>query len=123
MGDISFSTTDDDESDEEQSQASSSTSTSRRYKKISMTGCVLFLKARDAPTPVDQYVWKFIKSQVKLTNCILALRVVNASNVDVGSSKGEVKEMKSSEVGNEVRDVGFNVCLLDVGYWGLNVRM
>nr|GEU59566.1 RNA-directed DNA polymerase, eukaryota [Tanacetum cinerariifolium] len=40
----------------------------------------------DAPTLVDQYFKKPIKSQVKLTNCVLALRPVNALDVDVGSS-------------------------------------
>ncbi|GJV74840.1 hypothetical protein Tco_1506424 [Tanacetum coccineum] len=39
----------------------------------------------DAPAPVDQYVKKPIKSQVKVTNCVLALRVVNALDMDVGS--------------------------------------
>ncbi|GJU04849.1 hypothetical protein Tco_1121279 [Tanacetum coccineum] len=76
MGDISFSTTNDDSDDDE---------SSRRYRKISMTGYVLFLRARDAPTLVDQYVRKPIKSHVKLTNCVIALRDVNAPNVDVGS--------------------------------------
>ncbi|GKC58927.1 hypothetical protein Tco_1086525, partial [Tanacetum coccineum] len=52
-----------------------------------MTGRVLFLRARDAPTAVDQYVTKPIKSQVKLTNCVLALRAVNAVDVDVGYSR------------------------------------
>ncbi|GJW93388.1 hypothetical protein Tco_0173060, partial [Tanacetum coccineum] len=47
MGDIPFSNT-----DEEQPQVAS-TSTSRRFRKISMTGCVLFLRARDTPAPVD----------------------------------------------------------------------
>ncbi|GJW97918.1 hypothetical protein Tco_0179726 [Tanacetum coccineum] len=75
MCDIQFS--------EEQPQA---TSTSRRYKKISMTGCVLFLSARDAPALVDQYVTKPIKSHVKVTSCVLALRAVTTPDVDVGSS-------------------------------------
>nr|GEZ66144.1 hypothetical protein [Tanacetum cinerariifolium] len=43
MGDIPFSNT-----DEEQPQVAS---TSRRYRKISMTECVPFLRARDTPTP------------------------------------------------------------------------
>ncbi|GKE64442.1 hypothetical protein Tco_1518603 [Tanacetum coccineum] len=107
--DIQFSDT-----DEEQPQA---TSTSRRYKKISMTGCVLFLSARDAPALVDQYVTKPIKSHVKVTSCVLALRAVTAPDVDVGSSSirrnleicylNVLQEIKSSEVGNEVKDVGF----------------
>lgn len=48
-----------------------------------MCECVLFLRARDAPTPVDQYARRPIKSKVKLTNYVFALRVVNALNVDV----------------------------------------
>ncbi|GJY58486.1 hypothetical protein Tco_0458378 [Tanacetum coccineum] len=50
-----------------------------------MTGCVLCFRARDAPIVVDQYVTKPIKSQVKLTNCVLALRAVNVVDVNVGS--------------------------------------
>ncbi|GKC40503.1 hypothetical protein Tco_1052887, partial [Tanacetum coccineum] len=49
MGDIPFSDT-----DEEQPQGAL---TSRRYRTISMSGCVLLLRTRDAPTPVDQYIW------------------------------------------------------------------
>ncbi|GJT96030.1 hypothetical protein Tco_1091548 [Tanacetum coccineum] len=87
-----------------------------------MTGCALFLRARDAPTPIDQYVKKPIKSQVKMTSCVLALRFVIAPDVDVGSSSTRRKsildicdlnvlqEMMSSEVENEVKDVGFQ-CL------------
>ncbi|GJZ83321.1 UvrD-like helicase, ATP-binding domain, P-loop containing nucleoside triphosphate hydrolase [Tanacetum coccineum] len=52
-----------------------------------MTGCVLCFRARDAPTIVDQYVTKPIKSQAKLTNCVLALRAVNVIDVNVGSSR------------------------------------
>ncbi|GJS87153.1 hypothetical protein Tco_0769789 [Tanacetum coccineum] len=85
MGDISFSTTDDDSDDDD---------SLRRYRKISMTGYVLFLRARDAPTPVDQYVRKLIKSQVKVTNCILPLRVVNAPYVDVESLSTRRKSRK-----------------------------
>ncbi|GKB11428.1 hypothetical protein Tco_0845351, partial [Tanacetum coccineum] len=70
--------TDDDDSAEEQPQAAS---TSRCYEKITMTGCVLFLRAPNAP--VYQYVKKLIKIKVKLTNCILTLRAHNAP--DVGS--------------------------------------
>ncbi|GKC80582.1 hypothetical protein Tco_1131356 [Tanacetum coccineum] len=82
MGDVSFADTDNDDNTEGQPQAVS-TSTSRRYnKKISMTVCILFLRAPNAP--VDQYVKKPIKSKVKLTNCILALSASNAP--DVGSS-------------------------------------
>ncbi|GJT28406.1 hypothetical protein Tco_0908681, partial [Tanacetum coccineum] len=74
MGDIPFSTFDDDHR-------------SIHYSKISMTGCVLFLRARDAPTPpVDQYVRKPIKSQIKVTNCVLTLRAINALDLDVGYS-------------------------------------
>ncbi|GKC91588.1 pentatricopeptide repeat-containing protein [Tanacetum coccineum] len=69
--------------DEEQLQA---TSTSRCYRKGSMTGCVLFIRARDAPAQVDQYVRKPIKSLVTLISCVLALRAVIAPDVDVGSS-------------------------------------
>ncbi|GKC05363.1 hypothetical protein Tco_0996973, partial [Tanacetum coccineum] len=78
MGDISFL-----DIDEDQTQVAS---TSRLYKKISMTECVIFLKVHDAPTVVDQYVTKPIKSQVKLTNCVLALRAINV-DLDVGSSR------------------------------------
>ncbi|GJU57378.1 zinc finger BED domain-containing protein RICESLEEPER 2-like protein [Tanacetum coccineum] len=107
MGDIQFS-----DADDEQPQA---TSTSRRYRKISMSGYVLFLIASDAPTPVDQYVRKPIKGHVKVTSCVLALRVVIAPDVDVGSSNTRRKssldicdlnvlqEMKLGEVGNEVK--------------------
>ncbi|GKE45106.1 hypothetical protein Tco_1472390 [Tanacetum coccineum] len=98
MGDIQFL-----DIDEEQPQTAS---TSIYYRKISMTGCVLFLRARDAPTPVNQYVRKPIKSQVKVTSCVLALRV-SRCGCGIFKHKEEVKEMKSSEVGNEVKDVGF----------------
>ncbi|GKC58000.1 hypothetical protein Tco_1085598, partial [Tanacetum coccineum] len=84
MGDIPFSATDDDSDDNH---------SSKHYKKISMTRCVLFLRARAAPAPVDQYVWKRIKSQVKVTKCVLALRVVNAPDVDVRSSSTRRKSM------------------------------
>ncbi|GJX14704.1 hypothetical protein Tco_0206462 [Tanacetum coccineum] len=57
MGDIPFSDT-----DEEQPQGAL---TSRRYRTISMSGCVLLLRTRDAPTPVDQYVRKPIKNRLK----------------------------------------------------------
>ncbi|GJY50647.1 hypothetical protein Tco_0441494, partial [Tanacetum coccineum] len=89
-------TTTDDDSDEEQVKKpqAASTSTLRGYRKITMTGCVLFLRARDAPILVDQYgyVRKPIKSQVKVANCALASRVVNAPYVDVGSSRTRRKE-------------------------------
>nr|GEV93058.1 hypothetical protein [Tanacetum cinerariifolium] len=94
MGDIPFSTTDDDDSDEDQHVKKPQvalTSNSRRYRKISMTECVLFLRAHDAPTPVNQYVKKPIKSHVKVTNCIITLRVVNALDMDVGSSSTRKK--------------------------------
>ncbi|GJU13534.1 proteasome subunit alpha type-5 [Tanacetum coccineum] len=84
MGGVSLSYIDDDDSAEEQPQVAS---TSRRYRKIFMTGCVLFLRAYNAP--VDQYVKKPIKSKVKLINCILALRAPNAP--DVGSSNTKRK--------------------------------
>ncbi|GKB34328.1 pelargonidin 3-O-(6-caffeoylglucoside) 5-O-(6-O-malonylglucoside) 4'''-malonyltransferase, partial [Tanacetum coccineum] len=75
------------DTDEEQPHA---TSTSIRYRKISMTGCVLFLRARDAPTPVNQYVRKPIKSQVKVTSCVLALRV-SRCGCGIFKHKEEVK--------------------------------
>ncbi|GKE07501.1 hypothetical protein Tco_1399519 [Tanacetum coccineum] len=124
MGDIPFSTTNDDsddddnddDSDEEQhvkkpQAASTSASTSRGYKKIALTGRVLFLRARDAPpTSFDhyEYVRKTIKTEVKVTNCVLSLRVVNAPILDVGSSSTRMKsrkpfEMKTNEVGNAVK--------------------
>ncbi|GJT55297.1 hypothetical protein Tco_0990351 [Tanacetum coccineum] len=78
------------DTDEEQPQVAS---TSRRYRKISMTGCVLFLRACNAPTPVDQYVNKPKKGKVKVTNRVLALKVVNALDVDVGSSSTSRKSI------------------------------
>nr|GEY49685.1 hypothetical protein [Tanacetum cinerariifolium] len=72
--------------DEEIPQA---TLTSRRYRKTSMTGCVLFLRAHDVPAPVDQYVKKPIKSHVKV-----ALRAVIAPDVDVGSLSKNRKSRK-----------------------------
>ncbi|GJS85096.1 hypothetical protein Tco_0751637 [Tanacetum coccineum] len=58
MGGVSFLDNDDDDSAEEQPQTVS-TSTSRRHRKISMTGCVLFLRALNAS--VDKYVKKSYK--------------------------------------------------------------
>ncbi|GJX10541.1 hypothetical protein Tco_0200400 [Tanacetum coccineum] len=126
--DMPFLTTDDDSDDDESDDDSdeeqhvkkpqdTSTSTSKGYKKIAMSVFVLFLRARDVPTPVDQngYVRKPIKSHVKVTNCVLALKVVNALDVDVGSSSikrkssldicdlNVLQEMESSEVGNKVK--------------------
>nr|GEX04662.1 zinc finger, CCHC-type [Tanacetum cinerariifolium] len=86
---------------EDQTQAAS---TLRFYKKISMTGCVLFLKVRDAPTVVDQYVTKLIKIKVKLTNCILALRAINVVDLDVGSSKTWKKLRRHILLGLPVND-------------------
>nr|GEV25033.1 reverse transcriptase, RNA-dependent DNA polymerase [Tanacetum cinerariifolium] len=93
MGDIPFSNT-----DEEQPQVAS---TSRRYRKISMTECVPFLRARDTPTPGDQYVKKPIKIHVKLTNYVLGLRVVNAPDVDVGFS---ITKKKSRDIWNSLEE-------------------
>ncbi|GJS22587.1 hypothetical protein Tco_0451219 [Tanacetum coccineum] len=70
MGDVLFSTTSNDDSDEEhvKKPQASSTSTLRGYRKIAITGCV------------------------KVANCALASRVVNAPYVDVGSSRTRRKE-------------------------------
>ncbi|GKD17405.1 hypothetical protein Tco_1206563, partial [Tanacetum coccineum] len=97
IGDVPFSNTDDDSDDddsddddtndesyEEQNvKKQQSGSTSRGYRKIAMTGCVLFLRARDAPTTSFGTP---IKTQVKVTNCVLALKAVNAPAINVASS-------------------------------------
>ncbi|GJW94123.1 hypothetical protein Tco_0173795 [Tanacetum coccineum] len=92
MGDVPFSTTDDDSDDddtddetyeEKHFKKQQSGSTSRGYRKIAMTGCVLFLRARDTPTAS---FGTHIKTQVKVTNCVLALKDVNAPAINLGSS-------------------------------------
>ncbi|GJZ60564.1 hypothetical protein Tco_0616380 [Tanacetum coccineum] len=90
MGDVPFSTTDDDSDDDDTNDETyeekhfkkqQSGLTSRGYRKIAMTRCVLFLRARDTPT-----FGTHLKTQVKVTNCVLALKDVNAPAINLGSS-------------------------------------
>ncbi|GJR06631.1 hypothetical protein Tco_0529615 [Tanacetum coccineum] len=99
MGDVPFSTTDDNDDDDTHDESyeaqhvkkQQSASTSRGYWKIIMNGCVIFLRARDAPSTSFR---KPIKMQVKVTNCVLALRAVNAPYINVGSSSKHRRSRK-----------------------------
>ncbi|GKC39595.1 hypothetical protein Tco_1051979 [Tanacetum coccineum] len=91
IGDVPFSTTDDDSDDDDTDDDDTNDesyeeqhvkkqqfgSTSRVYRKIAMTGCVLFLRAHDAPTTSFGTP---IKTQVKVTNCVLALKAINVAS-------------------------------------------